>query len=120
MKKQAMLILTIFFIGCGTRSHFTPLGTSGVFPSKGKGCPLEILNEVPQDRKYKQIGVCRSSNNDYIEGNINKAFEAVTNCACENGGNAIVYKTENDKFNYDIIGQITSAHTSAIVLFIEE
>jgi len=114
MKK--LIIIALLFMGCGTKTYYTPLYLEQKFPSKGSGCSIKLLSEEPTDIEFYQLGICRGFNNDFIEGRIDKAFDAMRDCACNNGADAMIYKRENDIINYDYLGQVTSASTSATII----
>jgi len=72
------------------------------------------------DRKYDELGECTGSYHAYSKKSYDKVLQAIKDCACEIGGNAIVYSNENETYTYDYLGQVTKIHTSATVLYFYE
>tara|TARA_B100000029_G_C17296787_1_gene859084 strand:+ start:260 stop:706 length:447 start_codon:yes stop_codon:yes gene_type:complete len=123
MKNLPILILFLLHLsGCGPRAYFNPIENSDInFESRGKGCSIEmLLYDIPLDQKYDELGKCTGSYHGYSKKSYDKVLQAIKDCACEIGGNAIVYTNENETYTYDYLGQITQIHTSATVLYFYE
>ena len=114
--------LLLCLSGCGPRFYFEPLENGGKqFDIREKGCSVEmLLYDIPMDRKYDELGTCNASYHAYSGKSYEKVIRAIKDCACELGGNAIVYSNENETYSYDYLGQVTQFKTSATVLYLHE
>ena len=122
---KTSLIISFLFIclsGCGPPTYFKPLENGEQqYDSRQKGCAVEMLfYDAPSDREYDELGVCTGSYHAYSEKSYDMVIRAIKDCACEIGGNAIVYSNENDTYTYDYLGQVTNFQTSAKVLYVYE
>ena len=114
--------LFICFSGCGPRTYFEPKETGKQeYLSRPKGCTIEmLLYDVPADKQYDEMGICTGSYQAYSGKSFDTVIRAIKDCACDIGGNAIVYNNENDTYMYDYLGHVTRFKTSARVLYLHE
>ncbi len=122
--KNSLFISFLFLClsGCGPRTYFEPLENGAKqFDARQVGCSVEmLLYEIPVDKKYDELGMCTASYHAYSGKSYDKVIRAIKDCACELGGNAIVYSDENETYTYDYLGQVTRFQSSAIVLYLHE
>ena len=122
---KTSLIISFLFIclsGCGPRTYFKSLENGEQqYDSRQKGCSVEmLLYDIPRDKQYDELGECAASYNAYSGKSYDKVLRAIKDCACEIGGNAIVYSNKNETYIYDYLGQVTGFQTSAKVLYLHE
>ena len=112
----------LFLIGCGPKTYFESLGDiEHSYDSRPIGCPVEMfLYYAPSDRQYDELGICTGSYHAYSEKSYDQVIRAIKDCACEIGGNAIVYSDDCDTYGYDFLGQVTDFKTTAKVLYLYE
>ena len=79
-----------------------------------------LLYDIPRDKQYDELGECEASYNAYSGKSYDKVLRAIKDCACEIGGNAIVYSNKNETYIYDYLGQVTEFQISAKVLYLHE
>ena len=108
--------------GCGPRVHLLPLGSlNEKYDSRERGCTMEVLlYDIPIDRKSDEIGTCKATYQAYSGKSYEKLVNSLKDCACDLGGNAIVFPIGNDSYQYDYLGQVTRFETSATVLYMHE
>ena len=108
--------------GCGPKTYFETIeNKEQQYVSRPKGCTIEmLLYDIPSDKQYDEMGICIGSYHAYSEKSFDMVIRAIKDCACEIGGNAIVYSNENDTYIYDYLGQVTRFKTSAKVLYLHE
>lgn len=98
------------------------------YPAREKGCKLEYLSKAPTDRKYEILGECTvKAMNGLVRSSHEAAFKRVEDCACKNGGNAIILiEGYRDGFYSDRYGSSLDEYTqtdetvTAVIIFIEE
>ncbi|SVE07313.1 uncharacterized protein METZ01_LOCUS460167 [marine metagenome] len=114
--------LLLCLSGCGPKTYFDPIENGEQqYVSRPKGCTIEmLLYDVPSDKQYDEMGICTGSYQAYSGKSFDTVIRAIKDCACEIGGNAIIYSNENDTYTYDYLGQVTRFKTSAIVLYLHE
>jgi len=124
MKKFLFIVNISFFFmtGCGVRTHFLiSESNSKQFELRESGCSIEmLLYEAPIDKRYDEIGMCTGSYPSYNRKAYKKVIQALKDCACNQGGNAMVYSDENDAYSYDYLGQVTHFSTSATVIYLHD
>lgn len=115
--------LVFLFIATNSCSSFLPSG-NGPYQAREKECELIYLSKAPENgSKYVVLGYC---NGRGIKGIIRSEYEAahkrVENCACKNGGNAIILNTSYSEGTYDQYGRYTQFNVvvSATVIYIEK
>ena len=108
--------------GCGPKTYFELIENGEQqYVSRQKGCTIEmLLYDIPSDKQYDEMGICIGSYHAYSEKSFDTVIRAIKDCACEIGGNAIVYSDDNDTYMYDYLGQVTRFKTSAKVLYLHE
>ncbi|MBW3545418.1 MAG: hypothetical protein KY428_07460 [Bacteroidetes bacterium] len=97
------------------------------YPAREKGCKLEYLSKAPTDRKYEILGDCTGKGmNGLGRTNYEAAFKRVEDCACKNGGNAIIL-TDGYSEGFHSRGDFgipeynqTNVAVRAVIIFIEE
>lgn len=91
MRKWITPILCLFSAAC-TSTNFTRTGFEPPPRSPGP-CQAVVLQRPPSDRRYMEIEFCTTSvpGGGVITDNTPKAIRELQACACQNGGNAIVY-----------------------------
>ena len=114
--------LLLCLSGCGPKTYFELIENGEQqYVSRPKGCTIEmLLYDVSSDKQYDEMGICIGSYHAYSEKSFDTVIRAIKDCACEIGGNAIVYSNENDTYIYDYLGQVTRFKTSAKVLYLHE
>ena len=108
--------------GCSPKTYFELIENGEQqYVFRPKGCTIEmLLYDVPSDKQYDEMGICTGSYQAYSGKSFDTVIRAIKDCACEIGGNAIIYSNENDIYMYDYLGQVTRFKTSAIVLYLHE
>ena len=119
---QLAIFLFLFIFGCGPKTYFESLADiEHSYDLRPIGCPVEMfLYDAPSDRQYDELGICTGSYHAYSEDSYDQVMRAIKDCACEIGGNAIVYSNESDSYAYDFLGQVTNFKTTAKVLYLYE
>ena len=114
--------LLLCLSGCGPKTYFELIENGEQqYVSRPQGCTIEmLLYDVPSDKQYDEMGICIGSYHAYSEKSFDTVIRAIKDCACEIGGNAIVYSDDNDTYMYDYLGQVTRFKTSAKVLYLHE
>ena len=119
---QLAIFLFLFIFGCGPKTYFESLAdVEHSYDLRPIGCPVQMfLYYAPSDRQYDELGICTGSYHAYSENSYDQVMRAIKDCACEIGGNAIVYSDESDTYAYDFLGQVTNFKTTAKVLYLHE
>jgi hypothetical protein len=78
---------------------FTPV--LGVEYSASADCKIKTYRNIPDSLKYETLGYCnlnaKTSNLNLLGNPFEKNFEKVLNCACQNGGEAIILSNYSDE-----------------------
>jgi hypothetical protein len=124
--KKSLLIILALFIGCAS---FVPVHT---FTKTGFGekrqpfpedCEIVVLSSSPKDLDYEEIGMCvaQTPGGGMLYDATPKLIAELKECACVNGGNAIVFSMnqvkESNMMGLEISQQKVKG--SAIVLFVK-
>ena len=119
---QLAIFLFLFIFGCGPKTYFESIAdVEHSYDLRPIGCPVQMfLYYAPSDRQYDELGICTGSYHAYSENSYDQVMRAIKDCACEIGGNAIVYSDESDTYAYDFLGQVTNFKTTAKVLYLHE
>ncbi|MBW3670189.1 MAG: hypothetical protein KY432_00800 [Acidobacteria bacterium] len=97
MKRYIILIGALVLSSC-TSTNFVKTGFDQAPPSALGPCSAVVLQEPPDERRYIEIGFCTTSTpgGGVITDKTPEAIRQLQQCACKNGGNAIVYEPESE------------------------
>lgn len=97
MKRYLFLFGIAFLPACSSTS-FTRTGFESPPPSSLGPCTAVVLQRPPSDRDYIELGFCTTSvpGGGIITDNTPKAIRALQQCACSNGGNAIILHGDSE------------------------
>jgi len=92
---SAIVFATILpMMGCNpVRTDLTPL-SQGEFTRKPRNCDIQVLTQMPSDRKYEEISIINASGN---VRSLNEMLPKIKAKACEIGADAIVVKTSTTR-----------------------
>ena len=102
MKAMSLATVTLLLtsvLAC-TSSNFTKTGFDAkVRPPLADTCPVTVLESMPTDRPFEELGFCNASapGGGVISDKTPDAIAELKRCACRNGGNAIVFKTADER-----------------------
>ncbi len=97
--RKATVVIALSLLGC-TSSNFTKTGfDTKTRPPLADNCPVVVLESMPTDRPYEELGFCNASapGGGVISDKTPDAIAELKRCACRNGGNAIVFKTGDER-----------------------
>ena len=85
--------LLLCLSGCSPKTYFELIENGEQqYVSRPKGCTIEmLLYDIPSDKQYDEMGICIGSYHAYSEKSFDTVIRAIKDCACEIGGNAIIY-----------------------------
>ena len=124
MKRAFLLACVAFAAGC-TSTSFTRTGFDPP-PARSPGpCTAVVLQHDPTDRKFIEIGFCTTSvpGGGVITDNTPDAIRELQECACKNGGNAIVFHGEGESGVHTGFGysqQRVKAHGTVLYVYPKE
>jgi hypothetical protein len=83
--------LTLLALGCSSTSY-TREGLEAPSPPPQSPCQVAVLQHVPRDDTFTELGQCSVSiyGGGILFDNSSTAIKKLQECACEHGGNAIV------------------------------
>jgi hypothetical protein len=114
-------LIALSLLAC-TSSNFTKTGfDTKARPPLADNCPVTVLESMPADRPYEELGFCNASapGGGVISDKTPDAIAELKRCACRNGGNAIVFKAADEHGMQSIFGYSQQKVTArATVLFV--
>lgn len=121
MKRALLVMLALVLPGC-TSTSFTRTGFDAPPPRQPGPCSAVVLQHEPSDRKFIEIGFCTTSvpGGGVITDNTPNAIAELRQCACQNGGNAIVFHGEGESGVHTGFGysqQRVKAHATVLFVF---
>ena len=102
----AAVVVLISLLGC-TSSNFTKTGfDTNTRPPLPETCPVTVLESMPTDRPYEELGFCNASapGGGVISDKTPDAIAELKRCACRNGGNSIVLKAADERGMHSAFG----------------
>ena len=120
MKKTLPLLLLCLAPAC-TSTNFIKTGFETAPPRPPGPCSATVLQDFPADRQYVELGLCTTSmpGGGLIADKTPKAVQELQECACKNGGNAIVLLGSGDSGYQTTFGYSQqTVKASAKVLFV--
>ena len=112
--------LALLFPGC-TSTSFTRTGFDLPPVPPPSPCQAVVLQNPPSDRKFVELGFCITSvpGGGIITDNTPKAIAELQECACKNGGNAMVFLGDSESGFHSGFGYSQQrVKARAIVLFV--
>ena len=112
--------LVLLFLGC-TSTSFTRTGFDLPPAPPPFPCQAVVLQNPPSDRKFIELGFCITSvpGGGIITDNTPKAITELQECACKNGGNAMVFLGDSEAGLHSAFGYSQQrVKARAIVLFV--
>jgi hypothetical protein len=90
-----LLLASLVAMGCGSTHEYTRTSLESSPPPRAGGCEVEVLDHLPDERVYRELGFCetRVPGGVLVANEQAKALREFKECACEAGGNAIVPET---------------------------
>ena len=97
MKSIVLALLSIVLTAC-TSTNFVKTGFDQVPAHTLTPCNAVVLQHTPENRKFVELGFCTTSlpGGGVIKDKTPEAVKELQSCACQNGGNAIVYQGEEE------------------------
>jgi hypothetical protein len=90
----ALSLLPLLSVAACTSTNFTRTGFEAAPPRQpGEPCQAVVLQRPPSDRQFIELDFCTTSmpGGGVITDKTPAAIKELQDCACQNGGNAIVY-----------------------------
>jgi hypothetical protein len=122
MKGRFALTLALFAAGC-TSTSFTRTGFDTAPPRQpGERCQAVVLQRPPSDRQFIELGFCSTSmpGGGIVTDKTPEAIKELQDCACKNGGNAIVYFGDSESGYHTGVGysqQHVKARASVLYVY---
>ncbi len=122
MRRKHFVLLVVLTASACTSTSFTRTGFDSPPPRQPGPCSAVVLEHPPTDRKYVEIGFCTTSvpGGGVITDNTPNAIRELQECACQNGGNAIVFHGEGESGIHSAFGysqQRVKAHATVLYVF---
>ena len=121
----AALAGILVVVAACTSTSFTRTGFDPP-PARPPGpCSAVVLEHPPTDRKYVEVGFCTTSvpGGGVITDKTPDAIRELQVCACQNGGNAIVFHGEGESGIHSAFGysqRRVKAHATVLYVFPKE
>src|SRR5262245_5392044 len=119
--RRISLFLLAATVAC-TSTSFTRTGFDSPPPRPPGPCSAVVLQHPPTDRRYVEIGFCTTAvpGGGVITDNTPKAIRELQECACQNGGNAILFHGEGESGMQSAFGysqQRVKAHATVLYVY---
>ncbi|MEA2164424.1 MAG: hypothetical protein QOK37_2551 [Thermoanaerobaculia bacterium] len=105
MKKTLWLV--VLSLAACTSSNFTKTGfETKTRPPLPDNCAVTVLESMPTDRPYEELGFCSASapGGGVISDKTPDAIAELKRCTCRNGGNAVVFKSSDERGMQSLFG----------------
>ncbi len=100
----------LLLASCAAPYQYQGLDESKQFDSKHRDCPIEFVTKSPDAAAYVLIGRCAvKKENPFGAANNSlnkKAFEALHECACLNGGDLVFIEQFDEDIQNPLVGEL--------------